>query len=109
MGTIVADSWFFAYRTVKDNVALCLTAGEPDVAVIFARSPRRLTAPEVATMLTNHKLDLAVLSTQGLTLYPGNGDGTFGSPSTVSANAGGMVAADFNSDGKLGVAPEGPP
>jgi hypothetical protein len=52
------------------------------------------------------KLDLAVASSTGISLFPGNGDGTLGSP--ISSAAGGgpllVVAADFNRDGNLDLA-----
>ena len=50
----------------------------------------------------NNKTDLAVLGAP-LTVFPGNGDGTFGAPIASSFNAFGAcgAVADFNKDSKL--------
>jgi len=54
------------------------------------------------------KLDLAVTDSGNNTVIVllGNGDGTFGAPTTVpvGSNPGPIVAADFNNDGKLDLA-----
>jgi len=52
----------------------------------------------------NGKTDLAVLGSP-VTVFPGNGDGTFGAPIASSFNWGGACAAvaDFNRDNKLDV------
>ena len=39
-----------------------------------------------------------------LTFLPGNGDGTFGTPKTLSVAAEGLVSGDFNGDGKKDLA-----
>ncbi len=53
------------------------------------------------------KLDLAVATTNSTVLiYPGKGDGTFGTPISVAlpANANSLQAGDVNGDGKLDLA-----
>ena len=52
------------------------------------------------------KLDLAVLSYQnsawGISIFPGKGDGTFGTPTTFASGGNGpLAAADVNNDGNL--------
>ena len=46
-------------------------------------------------------LDLAFIGDSGLVFLPGNGDGTFGSLRTISAQTGALLAGDFNNDGNL--------
>ena len=52
------------------------------------------------------KIDVAVTGTSGVTVLPGNGDGTLGTPVTYpSANAPFLLAvSDFNHDGKQDLA-----
>lgn len=54
----------------------------------------------------DHKLDIAALALLGLSVFPGNGNGTFQSAATTSGptELDQMVEADFNGDGKLDLA-----
>jgi hypothetical protein len=97
--------------------------GKPDVAVAYANGPnatisillngsdRRiiLNAPNcymlaVGDFNTDGKLDLAVVNEYGdtVSIYLGNGDGTFQTPLTyaVGNTPYSLVVADFNGDGK---------
>lgn len=49
----------------------------------------------------DHKLDLVVYNGSRLRLYPGNNDGTFQSPISLSGTGARLFAADVNLDGKL--------
>ena len=61
------------------------------------------------------KADLLVSSAGGIAIYPGNGDGTFGTPASYASYPDGTpgftggkgptaVVSDFNGDGKLDIA-----
>jgi hypothetical protein len=58
-------------------------------------------AVAVADFNGDHKPDVAVLSSSGLEVFLGKGDGTFGAPVSYFAGAGAVsfVVADFNNDG----------
>ncbi|HVN05044.1 MAG TPA: VCBS repeat-containing protein [Bryobacteraceae bacterium] len=64
-------------------------------------------APAVAAGDFNRdgKLDILICVGEGATVFPGNGDGTFGSPintsSEISAPPSAISVADFNGDGNL--------
>jgi hypothetical protein len=59
--------------------------------------------PVVADFNRDGKLDLAFSTQQGLAVFLGNGDGTFGSP-IVNFISGMPSIGDFNGDGKLDLA-----
>jgi FG-GAP-like repeat len=85
--------------------------------VLLGNGNGTFAAPTVATQGTfayqlsvvgdfnqDHKLDFAVLDSSGaISVFLGNGDGTFHSSQSFFAatNAEGLVAVDFNNDGKL--------
>ncbi|HKW17129.1 MAG TPA: FG-GAP-like repeat-containing protein [Terriglobales bacterium] len=49
-------------------------------------------------------LDIVTADTSSISLSSGNGDGTFGFPTSISSLATFLVVADFNKDGKLDLA-----
>jgi FG-GAP-like repeat len=59
----------------------------------------------VAALKNGGNADLIVGCGSGIAVFPGNGDGTFGSPTQYSyGHATGSVVADFNGDGNLDIA-----
>jgi hypothetical protein len=58
----------------------------------------------VAALKNGGNTDLIVSCTNGIAVFPGNGDGTFGSPALYGTGATASVVADFNGDGKPDVA-----
>jgi hypothetical protein len=95
----------------SNNVSVFLNnkAGGFNAAVNYStgNGPFNLVAGNFR--LTGHT-DLAVVNTvdQTMQIFPGKGDGTFGTPVTsalpANANPEGIVAGDFNNDGKLDLA-----
>jgi FG-GAP-like repeat len=59
----------------------------------------------VAALKNGGNLDLIVSCNAGIAVFPGNGDGTFGTPTLyqVAGGATDSVVADFNGDGNLDV------
>ncbi len=63
--------------------------------------PTANTPPVTGDFNNDGKIDIAVGGSQ-ITVLPGNGNGTFGSPITTNQSFGGcLAAADLNNDGKL--------
>jgi hypothetical protein len=65
--------------------------------------------PALADLRHNGILDLVVSAADGIDVYPGNGDGTFGTSTSYSTDGIGQgpndaVVADFNRDGNLDIA-----
>ena len=91
--------------------------GVKDIGVMLADGTGKFEAPKlfrsplstlglivVDDFTGDKKADLAVL-TSPVTVFPGNGDGTFGTPvsSTYAASAQCAATADFNRDGNLDI------
>jgi hypothetical protein len=65
------------------------------------------TTPVLAALKKGGNLDVIVNGYSGIQVFPGNGDGTFGTPTAYFVEDGNVaedsVVADFNGDGKLDV------
>jgi hypothetical protein len=72
------------------------TSGEPGAETIV-----------IADFDSDHKMDLAVVTPVGLWTFKGNGDGTFQASVPEGNITQGMVAADFNADGRTDLASTG--
>ena len=72
----------------------------------FALGPNENFDSAAADFNSDGKLDLAVLSSAGVSVYPGNGNGIFQAPARYLANASvaRIVVADLNNDSKPDIA-----
>jgi hypothetical protein len=78
--------------------------GTFQATTVYKSSVAGASGPVVTGDFTGHgKIDVAVPFANTITVFPGKGNGTLGSPvsTTIAVSIECMAAADFNNDGKL--------